>query len=151
MEKWERRVKGNECAKDQVDQIMKRVADIYSRSTDWIEFHQSVLGPQGVVRTMLQEPRDLAIFERSPEYQQIQTMLSALRGDSGEPGGREEPTRVLTIRVPLSLHRALKGEAHQHQTSVNKWCITKLLQDLELPDSESPQLPPRRPAGLEKN
>ena len=39
-----------------------------------------------------------------------------------------EETRVITVRIPQSLHDALKIEAYEHHTSVNKLCISKLLQ-----------------------
>ena len=44
--------------------------------------------------------------------------------------GKNEPTRVITVRLPESLHEALKAEASDHNTSMNKLCISKLLQVL---------------------
>ena len=38
-----------------------------------------------------------------------------------------EPTVVITPRVPASMHAALLEEAHQRRTSLNKLCISKLL------------------------
>lgn len=40
----------------------------------------------------------------------------------------EEPTRVITVRMPKSLHESLQEEAYEHRTSMNKLCISKLLQ-----------------------
>jgi len=47
-------------------------------------------------------------------------------------------TEVITIRIPQSLHAALRVEAHEHHTSMNKLCISKLLQfiDTEMVPSE---------------
>jgi predicted HicB family RNase H-like nuclease len=42
-----------------------------------------------------------------------------------------EQTKVITVRLPLSLHEALGEEAHEHRTSVNKLCISKLLQFID--------------------
>ena len=42
-----------------------------------------------------------------------------------------EPTKVITVRMPKSLHEALRAEAHEHQTSMNKLCISKLLQFID--------------------
>ena len=42
-----------------------------------------------------------------------------------------EPTRVITVRLPKSLHEALRVEAHEHRTSMNKLCISKLLQFID--------------------
>ncbi len=43
----------------------------------------------------------------------------------------QEPTRVITVRLPKSLHEALRVEAHEHRTSMNKLCISKLLQIID--------------------
>jgi hypothetical protein len=54
---------------------------------------------------------------------------------------------VITVRLPKSLHEALRHEAHNHKTSMNKLCISKLLQviaddlvpsDLERRETEGP-------------
>ncbi len=42
-----------------------------------------------------------------------------------------ERTKVITVRLPVSLHEALGEEAHEHRTSVNKLCISKLLQFID--------------------
>ena len=57
-------------------------------------------------------------------------MLARLRQKSNR-GETQEPTRVITVRLPQSLHEALQAEAHLHQTSMNKLCISKLLQVIE--------------------
>jgi predicted HicB family RNase H-like nuclease len=35
---------------------------------------------------------------------------------------------VITVRLPKSLHESLRAEAHDRRTSMNKLCISKLLQ-----------------------
>ena len=35
------------------------------------------------------------------------------------------------MRIPQSLHDALKIEAYEHRTSINKLCISKLLQYID--------------------
>jgi hypothetical protein len=35
------------------------------------------------------------------------------------------------VRLPKSLHEALKEEAHVYRTSMNKLCISKLLQFID--------------------
>ena len=43
----------------------------------------------------------------------------------------KEPTRVITVRLPRSLHESLKDEANSRKTSMNQLCISKLLQVIE--------------------
>lgn len=99
---------------------------IYRRSQDWVSFFREVLGIGGVVRRMFPDEGALTAFEKTREYTEIQIMLSRLRYATRDD--YEEPTRVITVRLPKSLHESLRVEAHMHHTSMNKLCITKLLQ-----------------------
>ena len=65
-------------------------------------------------------------------------MVAKLRERSGDPAENREPTRVITVRLPKSLHETLRTEAHERKTSMNKLCISKLLQmvDSELIPSD---------------
>jgi predicted HicB family RNase H-like nuclease len=110
-----------------------RVADeIYQQRPSWVTFFREVLGVDGIVRQSYSTPEALAHFEQSPEYQKIQQMLAKLReNDSDLPGGPREPTRVITVRLPKSLHESLRAEAHDRRTSMNKLCISKLLQVID--------------------
>ncbi len=107
-----------------------RVADeIYRQRPSWVTFFREVLGVDGIVRQVYTSPENLSHFEQTPEYQKIQQMLAKLReNDSDLPGGPREPTRVITVRLPKSLHESLRAEAHDRHTSMNKLCISKLLQ-----------------------
>ena len=107
-----------------------RIADeIYRQRPSWVTFFREVLGVDGIVRQVYNSPEALSQFEQTPEYQRIQQMLAKLReNDSDLPGGPREPTRVITVRLPKSLHESLRAEAHDRHTSMNKLCISKLLQ-----------------------
>ena len=107
-----------------------RIADeIYRQRPSWVTFFREVLGVDGIVRQVYNAPDTLSHFEQTTEYQKIQQMLAKLReNDSDLPGGPREPTRVITVRLPKSLHESLRAEAHDRHTSMNKLCISKLLQ-----------------------
>ena len=55
-------------------------------------------------------------------------MLAKLRLKNPPKDDEEEPTKVITVRMPKSLHEFLRTEAHERKTSMNKLCISKLLQ-----------------------
>ena len=110
-----------------LEMIQRTSTEAYSRHGDWINFFREILGPDGLVRKMFNSPEELAAFEKSEEHAAIQQMLTKLRERSGD-STEEEPTRVITVRLPKSLHESLKSEAHLHQTSMNQLCISKLLQ-----------------------
>ncbi len=109
-----------------------RVAEtLYRQAPDWVIFFREILGIGGVVRRLFPGREDLVEFERSVEYAEIQLMVARLRQRSVPSQEKPEPTRVITVRMPQSLHEALQAEAHAHQTSMNKLCISKLLQVID--------------------
>ena len=135
-----------EVAKDQ--EVYRIAHELFSQSPDWITFFREVLGLEGVVKKSFPSKEEMSLFERTREYGEIQQMLSKLRerGDSTpQPEEAEasdnnlEPTRVITVRLPKSLHESLRAEAHSRRTSMNKLCISKLLQGVaeELVPSEA--------------
>jgi predicted HicB family RNase H-like nuclease len=102
----------------------------------------------------------LTEFEKTTEYAEIQQMLAKLRVEGPPVPEDKEPTRVITVRLPKSLHEFLQVEAHEKCTSMNQLCISKLVQwlDSDLAASKSaasggnsqpvaskPQPPRRRP------
>lgn len=124
---------------DKPQEVYRIAKDLFRQDPDWVTFFREVLGLEGVVRKAYPNPEDVTEFERTTEYQEIQTMLARLRerGDGKPP--MVEPTRVITVRMPKSLHDALRAESHARHTSMNKLCIAKLLQPVDeslIPEGE---------------
>ncbi len=106
-----------------------RIADeLYQRNPDWVTFYREVMGIDGIIRRSFPNQSELIVFEQSNEYSDIQQMVAKLRERASEPAENREPTRVITVRLPKSLHESLRTEAHERKTSMNKLCISKLLQ-----------------------
>ena len=117
----------------------QRIAnEMFHQQPDWITFFREVLGVDGLLRKLFTNPEELAAFEKTEEYNEIQLMLAKLRERSGSAADGREPTRVITVRLPKSLHESLRAEAHDRKTSMNQLCISKLLQviDAELVAAE---------------
>jgi predicted HicB family RNase H-like nuclease len=111
---------------------VKRLAqELYSRGLDWISFYREILGSHGVVRHTFPTRDALAEFKQTEAYQEIQEMLARLREQGPLAEDPDDPTRVITVRLPKSMHDTLRVEAHEHHTSMNKLCISKLLQFIE--------------------
>ena len=119
------------AVEDRKQEAYRVAGALYRQDPDWVTFFREILGIGGVVRRLFPEPEDLTEFERTIEYAEIQLMLARLRQRTSTRIEKPEPTRVITVRMPQSLHEALQAEAHAHQTSMNKLCITKLLQVIE--------------------
>jgi hypothetical protein len=116
------------------ERIRQAARALYRRrpAPDWVTFYREVLGRNGLIRRMYPTLESLAEFKKTRAYREIQRMLSKLRQRPPSPlPGEEitkEITKVITVRIPKSLHEGLQAEAHQHATSMNKLCISKLLQ-----------------------
>lgn len=111
--------------------IIAAARKLYESQPDWVTFFREVLGVDGIVRRKFQRLEDLVAFEKSTEFEQIQKWLVKLRELRNATDTESEPTRVITIRLPKSMHEYLRTEAHDLRTSMNKLCISKLLQVVE--------------------
>ena len=111
---------------------VKQIAEqLYTEAPNWVAFYREVLGLRGIVRQTFPTRDQLAEFEQSEAHEEILRMLKKLR-EQGQTGADDaEPTRVITVRLPRSLHEALRVEAHEHCTSMNKLCISKLLKFID--------------------
>jgi predicted HicB family RNase H-like nuclease len=106
-------------------EVYRKADELYRQGPDWVMFFRQILGVNGVMRTVFPDAGQLAAFEQTTEYMAIQQMVAKLREKSN---GQSEATRVITVRLPQSLHESLRAEAYERQTSMNKLCISKLLQ-----------------------
>jgi predicted HicB family RNase H-like nuclease len=122
----------------------RKAREIFETAPDWVTFFREVLGVEGIVRRMYSTAEALAEFEKTPQYVEIQDMLAKLREKNPEKTPETEPIRVITVRLPKSVHEALYQEATDHNTSVNQLCISKLLQMIEddrVPETHAPRKP----------
>lgn len=111
--------------------VLQFARDLYRQSPDWVRFFREVVGVDGAARKVFTTQQEYIAFERSDAFHTIQRMVNALRNNKATSNSNHEPTRVITVRLPESLHEALKAEANDHSTSMNKLCIAKLLQVLD--------------------
>jgi predicted HicB family RNase H-like nuclease len=111
--------------------VLQRAHRLYEQDPDWVTFFREVLGVDGVVRQTFPSLDELTSFEKSTEFEQIQQWIVKLREKRTSADTDTEPTRVITVRLPRSMHEYLKTEAHDLRTSMNKLCISKLLQVIE--------------------
>ncbi|MEO2047040.1 MAG: hypothetical protein ABGX16_10750 [Pirellulales bacterium] len=115
-------------SKEKYQEVLQVAKNLYQQNPDWVTFFREVLGIDGVVRKAFPAYEDLTEFEQSEEYEQIQQCLVKLREKRTIADPETEPTRVITVRLPKSMHEYLRTEAHDLRTSMNKLCISKLLQ-----------------------
>lgn len=120
--------------------VLQVARELHARRPDWVTFFRETLGVSGAARSVFPEQKDYTLFEQSPEFTEIQNLVASLRTKKPS-SGKNEATKVITVRLPESLHESLKAEAADHNTSMNKLCITKLLMALidEQDQASAPQ------------
>jgi predicted HicB family RNase H-like nuclease len=126
-------------------QVERIAREIYGQNPDWAVFYRDVLGLDGIVRRAFDTSETLAEFERTESYEEILKLLTQLRARPPLPPDKQEPSRVITVRLPRAVHEALREEAYERHTSMNKLCVSKLLQfiDKELVPTDGYKLPPQ--------
>lgn len=108
--------------------IWQFASEEFEKGPDWLTFFREVLGVDGIIQTLLTSDTERLEFERTEEYATIMRMVAALRERSTKGANCDEPTRVITVRLPQSVHDSLRSEAQDKRTSMNQLCISKLLQ-----------------------
>ena len=118
-------------SQEKYQEVLEVAETLYRQNPDWVTFFREVLGVEGTVRKAFPTFDELTAFEQSPQFDKIQKLLVRLREKRSNVDVETEPTRVITVRLPKSMHEYLRTEAHDLRTSMNKLCISKLLQVIE--------------------
>ena len=93
-----------------------------------------------MLHKLFRESNDLGSFLRTDQHHQIQGMLTALRSRDLPESDPNDPQRMITVRLPKSLHEAMCEEATRLNISVNRLCISRMLQLLDpamIPETNS--------------
>ena len=119
-------------------QAVLEVAErLHAMDPEWVVFFREVLGVEGIVRRTFSDQEALIQFECTPEYARIREMLEELRTRQRELPAARETQRVVTVRMPRSLHETLKVEAEQMRVSINTLCISKLMKLIDEQERQS--------------
>jgi len=114
---------GNRCM-----QALELAEEAFAKTGSWVVFFREVLGRHGVVSNLFPDKDERRAFIARDEYATLQEMLAAIRSQDQSKSDAAEPERMITIRIPRSLHEALQDEAEDCSLSINKLAISKLLQ-----------------------
>lgn len=96
--------------------------------TNWVDFYRMVFGVEGLINRLYPTSEDRLAFSLDPAYVQIQEQLNGLRERDTGKVEEVEAQRMITIRVPKSVHERLCAESNDLNVSVNTLCISKLIQ-----------------------
>ncbi|TWU35283.1 hypothetical protein Q31b_53790 [Novipirellula aureliae] len=111
-------------------EVLRLAEEAFAKTGSWVVFYREMLGVDGVVRRLFPDTDSLREFEMSEEFMELQEMVAAVRGQDPSKSDSAEPERMITIRLPMSLHEVLKAESDETDLSINKLCISKLIQPI---------------------
>lgn len=112
-------------------EVVRIAIEVFAMTSSWVDFYRAILGPDGVARKLFKGADQNRFWESTPEFFQIQEMLTAIRSQDDLKSDSIEPLRMITIRLPVSMHEALKLESKERGTSINKLCLSKLLNGID--------------------
>ena len=127
--------------------IFETATELFGVAPTWTAFYRETLGGDGVARALFASPEETREYERSDEHAKVLEMLTTLRSRDLPENDPHEQQRMITVRIPKSLHDSICDEANELAVSVNKLCISKLLQkaDPAMIPSSSQKRRGRRP------
>lgn len=105
--------------------------DLFSNAPTWVCFYRELMGGAGMLREIFAENKDFSAFLRTDQHHQLQGMLTALRSRDLPESDPNDPQRMITVRLPKSLHEAMCEEALRLNISINRLCISRMLQLLD--------------------
>jgi hypothetical protein len=129
--------------------VVETATELFGVAPTWTAFYREVLGGDGVARALFCEADEARDYECSEEHSRVLEMLTVLRSRDLPENDPHEPQRMITVRIPKSLHDAICEEANSLSVSVNKLCISRMLQkvDPSMIPSSSQKRRGRRPGG----
>ena len=110
------------------EQTLLLAEEAFAQTGSWVVFFREVLGVQGIVARLFPSKEERRRFITRSEYATLQEMLAAIRSQDQSKSDAAEPERMITIRIPRSLHEAMQEESEDCGLSINKLAISKLLQ-----------------------
>ncbi len=114
--------------------------DLFSNAPTWVCFYRELMGGSGLLHVLFDNNKEFGAFLRTDQHHQIQQMLTALRSRDLPENDPNDPQRMITVRLPKSLHEAMCEEAGRLNISVNRLCISRMLQLLDpemIPETNS--------------
>jgi predicted HicB family RNase H-like nuclease len=114
-----------------VQALTAAAAELFGLAPTWTAFYREILGADGLMKLCVCTGDEMAAFECSAEQSKLLEMLTVLRSRDLPENDPHEQQRMITVRIPKSLHDSICEEANELAVSVNKLCISRLLQKVD--------------------
>lgn len=128
-------------------QVLREASELFGVSPTWTAFYRATLGVDGCIRHLFPSIEEMQAYECSDAHEKVLEMLTVLRSRDLPECDPCETQRMITVRIPKSLHDSICQEANELEVSVNKLCVTRMLQriDRQLIPTSSQKRRGRRP------
>lgn len=105
---------------------------LYETRPHWLDFFREVFGVRGLINEAFATSEEREAFAETMHHGDIQAMLRELRESESDGGSDDkEPTRVITLRVPSSVHHAIRQKAADRMMSMNKYLLSRIVDEQE--------------------
>jgi hypothetical protein len=115
---------------DRPQMVLKLAAEVFAQTGSWVVFYREIMGCDGVVWKLFPDAAQRRHFESSPEFAELLEIMTSIRSQDSSKTKLHEPERVITVRLPRSMHSTAVEEAKELGLSINSYCLTKLLQPI---------------------
>ena len=117
---------------DRCHWVQQVAAELFGVAPTWTAFYRETLGVDGVAHRIFSEAEEFRSYECSECHSKVLEMLTVLRSKDVSDCDPTEVQKMITIRIPKSLHDRICAEANELDVSVNKLAITRLLQRVDM-------------------
>ncbi|WP_047817260.1 hypothetical protein [Rhodopirellula islandica] len=115
---------------DRPQMVLKLAGEVFAQTGSWVVFYREMMGCDGVVWKLFPDPAQRRHFESSPEFAELLEIMTSIRSQDSSKTKEHEPERMITVRLPRSMHSTAVQEASELGLSINSYCLTKLLQPI---------------------
>ncbi|WDQ15885.1 hypothetical protein [Rhodopirellula sp. P2] len=115
---------------DRPQMVLKLAGEVFAQTGSWVVFYREMMGCDGVVWKLFPDPAQRRHFESSPEFAELLEIMTSIRSQDSSKTSLHEPERMITVRLPRSMHTTAVQEASELGLSINSYCLTKLLQPI---------------------
>lgn len=89
------------------------------------ELRNAIYGPEGKASKLFRNEEERGVLQELPQSKQIRELIESLPKAKGV-ANPDDPSGVVSVRMPKSLHRSLILEAEEEGISLNQLIVTKL-------------------------
>lgn len=111
-----------ESVKQRAARVLHLAEELARQKKTWLEANRALFSPDGLATILFPTKKDRDQLVASKEYATIESILETLEIYEKE----DDASGKFVVRIPKSLHAALKQEAETENVSLNQLAVAKL-------------------------